>query len=88
MAPPTRPSRSTPAAILRFPIYIGGSVSVPMRIFDRNQGEKARTEIEIDRTRRLQESATAQVYSDVDSALNTLNGKPQPAARLQDEVSR
>jgi cobalt-zinc-cadmium efflux system outer membrane protein len=47
---------------------------VPLRIFDRNQGEKARTQIEIDRTRRLQEIATAQVYADVDSALNTLNG--------------
>jgi len=56
------------------PVYIGGSVSVPLRIFDRNQGEKARTEIEIQRTRRLQDTATAQVYSDVDSALNTLNG--------------
>jgi cobalt-zinc-cadmium efflux system outer membrane protein len=56
------------------PIYIGGSVSVPIRIFDRNQGEKARTEIEIQRTRRLQDTATAQVYSDVDSAVNTLNG--------------
>lgn len=56
------------------PVYIGGSVSVPIRIFDRNQGEKARTEIDIQRTRRLQETATAQVYSDVDSALATLNG--------------
>jgi cobalt-zinc-cadmium efflux system outer membrane protein len=56
------------------PVYIGGSVSVPLRIFDRNQGEKARTQIEIDRTHRLQEIATAQVYADVDSALSTLNG--------------
>ena len=56
------------------PIYVGGSVSVPVRIFDRNQGEKARTEIEIERTRRLQDLAIAQIYSDVDSALSTLNG--------------
>lgn len=56
------------------PIYVGGSVSVPIRIFDRNQGEKARTEIDIQRTRRLQETVTNQVYSDVDSALTTLNG--------------
>jgi cobalt-zinc-cadmium efflux system outer membrane protein len=56
------------------PVYIGGSVSVPLRIFDRNQGEKVRTQIEIDRMRRLQEIATAQVYADVDSALSTLNG--------------
>jgi cobalt-zinc-cadmium efflux system outer membrane protein len=53
---------------------IGGSVNIPLRIFDRNQGEKARTQIEIDRTHRLQEIATAQVYADVDSALSTLNG--------------
>jgi cobalt-zinc-cadmium efflux system outer membrane protein len=56
------------------PVYVGASVSVPLRIFDRNQGEKARTQIEIDRTRRLQEIATAQVYADIDSALSTLNG--------------
>jgi cobalt-zinc-cadmium efflux system outer membrane protein len=56
------------------PIYVGGSVSVPIRIFDRNQGEKARTEIEIQRSRKLQDTAIAQVYSDVDSALATLNG--------------
>jgi cobalt-zinc-cadmium efflux system outer membrane protein len=56
------------------PIYVGGSVSVPIRIFDRNQGEKARTEIDIQRTRRVQETATAQVFSDVESALAALNG--------------
>ncbi|HVW85332.1 MAG TPA: TolC family protein [Bryobacteraceae bacterium] len=56
------------------PAYFGVSVSIPLRIFDRNQGEKARTEIDIRRTRRLQEAATAQVYSDVDSAYATLDG--------------
>lgn len=56
------------------PVYIGGSVSVPLRIFDRNQGEKTRTQIEIDRTSRLEEIATTQIYADVDSALTTLNG--------------
>jgi cobalt-zinc-cadmium efflux system outer membrane protein len=56
------------------PIYIGGSVSIPIRIFDRNQGEKTRTEIDIERTRQMQQIALAQVFSDVDSALNALNG--------------
>jgi len=56
------------------PVYIGGSVSIPIRIFDRNQGEKARTEIDMERTKKLQETAIAQVYSDVDSALASLNG--------------
>jgi outer membrane protein, heavy metal efflux system len=47
---------------------IGASVNMPLRIFDRNQGEKQRTEIDIDRSRRLNDSAQLQVLSDVDSA--------------------
>ena len=52
---------------------LGASVSIPLRIFDRNQGEKERTEIDIRRNERLQQAATAQVYSDVDSAYATIN---------------
>ncbi len=51
---------------------IGASVSVPLRIFDRNQGEKARTEIDIGRNEKLRDAAEAQVFSDVDSAYYTL----------------
>lgn len=51
---------------------IGASVSIPLRIFDRNQGEKERTEIDIRRNQRLQDATTAQVFSDVDSAYVTL----------------
>jgi len=47
---------------------IGLSVSVPLRIFDRNQGEKKRTQIDIDRTQRMTDAARAQVFSDVDTA--------------------
>jgi cobalt-zinc-cadmium efflux system outer membrane protein len=47
---------------------LGASVSVPLRIFDRNQGEKQRTLIDIDRNKELIETARAQVFSDVDSA--------------------
>lgn len=47
---------------------LGGSVSVPLRIFDRNQGEKQRTLIDISRSQQLTEAARAQVFSDVDSA--------------------
>jgi cobalt-zinc-cadmium efflux system outer membrane protein len=47
---------------------LGLSFSVPLRLFDRNQGEKKRTEIDIGRTRQLSESARQQVFSDVDSA--------------------
>ncbi|MEP6717476.1 MAG: TolC family protein [Terriglobia bacterium] len=56
----------------QFSAYIGFSMTIPLRIFDRNQGEKERTEIDITRTQRLQEAAAAQVYSDVDSAYVTL----------------
>ncbi len=45
---------------------LGASVSVPLRIFDRNQGEKQRTLIDIDRNKELTEAARAQVFSDVD----------------------
>jgi cobalt-zinc-cadmium efflux system outer membrane protein len=48
--------------------YIGMSVSIPLRIFDRNQGEKARTEIDIRRAEATRDAAEAQVFNDVDSA--------------------
>jgi outer membrane protein, heavy metal efflux system len=51
---------------------IGGSVSIPLRIFDRNQGEKARTQIDIERNERLKTATEAQIFSDVDSAYYTL----------------
>jgi cobalt-zinc-cadmium efflux system outer membrane protein len=47
---------------------IGGSVNIPLRIFDRNQGEKARTQVDISRNERLRDAAEAQVFNDVDSA--------------------
>lgn len=47
---------------------IGASVNIPLRIFDRNQGEKQRTQIDIERSRQASEAARAQVFSDVDSA--------------------
>ncbi|MGO9794511.1 MAG: TolC family protein [Terracidiphilus sp.] len=50
------------------PETIGVSVSVPLRVFDRNQGEKKRTLIDIDRSRQASEATRAQVFSDVDTA--------------------
>ena len=41
------------------PIYVGFSVTIPLRIFDRNQGEKARTQLEISRPERLREASTS-----------------------------
>jgi len=78
--------------------YIGVSVSVPLRIFDRNQGEKLRTQLDIDRNERLMEVTRAQVFSDVDSAYATLQStvtllQPfkvhylQQASRVRDTIS-
>jgi cobalt-zinc-cadmium efflux system outer membrane protein len=51
---------------------IGASVSIPLRIFDRNQGQKELTKIDIGRNERLRDANEAQVYNDVDSAYYTL----------------
>jgi outer membrane protein, heavy metal efflux system len=55
------------------PVYLGVSVTIPLRIFDRNQGEKARTQLDIGRNQRLRDAAEAQVLSDVDSAYATIS---------------
>jgi cobalt-zinc-cadmium efflux system outer membrane protein len=52
--------------------YGGLNVSLPLRIFDRNQGEKLRTQLDITRNQRLTDAARAQVFGDVDSAYATL----------------
>jgi cobalt-zinc-cadmium efflux system outer membrane protein len=52
--------------------YIGFSVSIPLRIFDRNQGEKLRTHLDIDKNAEMLELQRAQVFSDVDSAYATV----------------
>jgi cobalt-zinc-cadmium efflux system outer membrane protein len=51
---------------------LGLSVSVPLRIFDRNQGEKKRTLLNIDRSQQTANAAQAQVFSDVDSSYEQL----------------
>jgi cobalt-zinc-cadmium efflux system outer membrane protein len=73
------------------PVYFGVSVSIPLRIFDRNQGEKLRTQQDITRNERLRDANRAQVYSDVDSAYATLNSnlnllRPYKATYLQQAV--
>jgi cobalt-zinc-cadmium efflux system outer membrane protein len=79
-------------------IYFGVGINIPLRIFDRNQGEKLRTEIDIRHAERLKDATQAQVFSDVDSAyftlLSVLNQlKPykstylQEAADVRDKVS-
>jgi cobalt-zinc-cadmium efflux system outer membrane protein len=71
--------------------YIGFNVSIPLRIFDRNQGEKLRTQLDVDRNERLLDAAQAQVFSDVDSAYAMLNSnvillQPYKAKYLQQAV--
>jgi outer membrane protein, heavy metal efflux system len=51
---------------------LGASISIPLRIFDRNQGEKLRTKLDIDRNEKLLEATRAQIFSDVDSAYATV----------------
>ena len=53
--------------------YFGVGVSIPLRIFDRNQGEKLRTQLDIDRNQKLLDATQAQVFSDVDSAYAVVN---------------
>ncbi|HXR15238.1 MAG TPA: TolC family protein [Terriglobales bacterium] len=70
---------------------VGASVSVPLRVFDRNQGEKLRTQLDITRNERLRDAAEAGVLSDVDSGYATLASsltllRPYKAKYLQQSV--
>lgn len=70
---------------------VGVSVSIPLRIFDRNQGEKLRTQLDITRNERLRDATEAAVLSDVDSGYATLNStllllRPYKAKYLQQSV--
>src|SRR6202158_4867359 len=47
---------------------LGASISIPLRIFDRNKGETLRTTLEMERNEKLMAATQAQVFSDVDSA--------------------
>jgi cobalt-zinc-cadmium efflux system outer membrane protein len=77
---------------------LGASVNIPLRIFDRNQGEKLRTQLDITRNDRLRDAAEAQVFSDVDSAYATVTStvillQPykdrylQQASRVRDTIA-
>lgn len=55
-------------------VYMGFDVSIPLRIFDRNQGEKERTQLDIQHAQRQRDLVQSQVFSDVDSAYVTLMG--------------
>ncbi len=68
--------------------YAGFSISIPLRIFDRNQGEILRTKLDITRSERLLNATEAQLYGDVDSAYAIFTStiallKPYKARYLQ-----
>jgi cobalt-zinc-cadmium efflux system outer membrane protein len=70
---------------------LGVSVSIPLRIFDRNQGEKLRTQLDITRNEKLRDAAEASVLSDVDSGYATLESnlillRPYKQKYLQQSV--
>ena len=74
------------------PNYAGLFVSIPLRIFDRNQGERLRTKLDIGRNERVRDATEALLYSDVDSAYAALNStlillKPYKAKYLEQAVS-
>jgi cobalt-zinc-cadmium efflux system outer membrane protein len=77
---------------------LGASISIPLRIFDRNQGEKLRTQLDIERNEKLMAATQAQVFSDVDSAYATVTStvtllQPykdrylQQASRVRDTIA-
>ena len=71
---------------------LGASVNIPLRVFDKNQGEKKRTEIDIEKSRQASEAARAQVFSDVDSAYAQVDSdisllKPYKA-KYKDQATR
>ena len=51
---------------------MGFGVTIPIRIFDRNQGEKAKAQIEITRAERSRQAVLSGILRDVDSAYATL----------------
>jgi cobalt-zinc-cadmium efflux system outer membrane protein len=55
--------------------YVGVSVTFPLRMFDRNQGEKQRTLLDIDLQQRQLDARQAQVFADVDSSYATVDSQ-------------
>lgn len=64
---------------------MGSSINIPLRIFDRNQGEKERTSYELASSRMALTAARNQVLSDVDSAWAGYQTAQTQAARYRDK---
>jgi cobalt-zinc-cadmium efflux system outer membrane protein len=63
---------------------IGFGISVPIRIFDRNQGEVARTRAETQRVDAAREALAVQILSEVDGALTALRTERKKLDLLRD----
>jgi len=62
----------------------GFGVSVPIRIFDRNQGEIARTMVEADRVEEIRRAVLVQIRADVGTALAAVEIQRQKVLALRD----
>jgi cobalt-zinc-cadmium efflux system outer membrane protein len=63
---------------------IGFGISVPIKIFDRNQGEIARTRAETQRVDAAREAMAVQILAEVDGALASLRTERQKLDLLRD----
>ena len=64
---------------------VGGNVNIPLRIFDRNQGEKQRAAYELESSRLAYTAERNQVLSDVDSAWAGYQTAAAEDARYRDK---
>jgi cobalt-zinc-cadmium efflux system outer membrane protein len=72
--------------------YVGFTIGVPLRVFDNNQGEKLRTQLDITRNERLADATKLQVFGDVDTAyamvVSTVSLLQPYRARYLDQATR
>lgn len=61
----------------------GFGLSLPLRVFDRNQGEIARTQAEVDRVTAQRDATVAQIVSEVDTALSAVTALRQRVDSLR-----
>jgi outer membrane protein, heavy metal efflux system len=62
----------------------GVGISIPLRVFDRNQGEIERTQAGVERADHLRDAAISQVRSEVESALASVLTAREKVRRLGD----
>lgn len=63
----------------------GASINIPLRIFDRNQGERQRAAYELESSRLSETAARNQVLSDVDSAWEAYQTAQRQTGRYRDK---